>query len=80
MSDDPKPLPRVERDPEDDHPVFYHSCTGIHAGWEDFGGKLPLGPNGWQWQPDGSLRPSIECLECLCHGFWDGPENGWRSV
>ena len=68
-----KALPRVERDPVDDHPVFFHPCTGIHAGWEDIGGKLPLGPAGWEWQADGSLSPSIECLECGTHGFWRAP-------
>jgi hypothetical protein len=76
-----KPLPRVERDPDDDHPLFFHECTGVHAGWSDIGGKLPLGPDGWQWQEDGSLRPSIQCLEgCGTHGFWDGPERGWRPA
>jgi hypothetical protein len=80
MSSDPgRPLPRVERDPEDDHPLFFHACTGVHADWENFGGKLPLGPDGWQWQADGSLSPSIECLECGCHGFWRG-EQGWVSA
>jgi hypothetical protein len=75
------PLPRVERDPEDDHPLFFHACTGVHAGWENFGAKLPLGPDGWQWQADGSLTPSIQCLEgCGTHGFWDGPERGWRPA
>lgn len=73
------PFPRVERDPVDDHPVFFHHCNRDPK-WDRFGGKLPLGPDGWQWQQDGSLRPSIECLECGTHGFWDGPERGWRSV
>jgi hypothetical protein len=75
-----KPLPRVERDSDDNHPVFFHACTGLHAGWEDIGGKLPLGADGWQWRPDGSLTPSIRCLECGTHGFWDGPAKGWREV
>lgn len=85
MMSEPKPLPRVERDPDDDHPVFFHECT---APWlrEDspsrrLGAKLPLGPDGWQWQADGSLTPSIQCLEgCGTHGFWDGPERGWRPA
>ena len=83
MTDAPKPLPRVERDPDDDHPVFFHHCT---APWlrddspsRRLGGKLPLGPDGWQWQADGSLTPSIQCLECGCHGFWRG-EQGWTSA
>ncbi len=78
-----KPLPRVERDPDDGHPVFFHRCT---APWLDdssefsrIGGKLPLGPDGWQWQPDGSLTPSIECLECGTHGFWR-VDAGWVSA
>lgn len=74
------PLPRVERNPDDDHPVFFHRCTDTHTLSADIGGNLPLGPDGWQWQADGSLTPSIECLECGTHGFWDGPERGWRPA
>lgn len=76
MNDAPsKPLPRVERDPDDDHPVFFHQCTDKHTLTNRLGGKLPLGPDGWQWQADGSLTPSIHCLECGCHGW--ATANGW---
>ena len=68
-------LPRVERDPDDNHPVFFHRCKDRDPEFERIGGKLPLGPDGWQWQPDGSLVPSINCLECGTHGFWTA--NGW---
>jgi hypothetical protein len=75
-----KPLPRVEHDPDDDHPLFFHLCTAPWltdaAEFARIGGKLPIGPDGWQWQPDGSLTPSIKCLECGCHGFWRGAA-GW---
>lgn len=73
-------MPRVEHCPDDpDHFLWFHACTEIHRKFDHVGGKLPLGPSRWQWQEDGSLRPSIKCLECQTHGFWDGP-GGWRAV
>lgn len=73
------PLPRVERDPDDGRPVFFHHCMDERdPEFDRIGGKLPLGPDGWQWQADGSLSPSIECQRCGTHGWHTAA--GWRSA
>lgn len=70
------PLPRVERDRVDGYPnpEFFHTCADgrVHRTF------LPLGPDGWAWQDDGSLEPSVNCEACHTHGFWTA--NGWISV
>ncbi len=70
----PGPFPRIEHHDELPNPVFFHECTDDRARRT----VLPLGPDGWQWHQDGSLTPSIRCLECDAHGWWTA--EGWREA
>lgn len=65
------PLPRVERDDEYPNPLFFHACTDGRV-LRTF---LPLGAEGWAWQDDGALVPSVHCHACGCHGWWTA--DGW---
>ena len=37
-----------------------------------------IGHDGWQWQDDGSLEPSVNCGDCGTHGWWTS--TGWRKA
>lgn len=66
-----KPLPRVERDPDNDHPVFFHVCDGTARRT-----ILPLNhETGWWWTDDGDLMPSVHCTTCGTHGW--AKAGGW---
>lgn len=68
--------PVVLRDPEDpEYALFTHVCER----GELFTSRLPtFGPGGWWWESE-NLRPSIKCLNCGAHGWWDGSA-GWRRA
>jgi hypothetical protein len=62
-------LPRVERHEDGEHPVFFHDCAGTvrHT-------ILPIGQQGWTWQDDDTLTPSVHCHTCGTHGWWRNGE------
>jgi Family of unknown function (DUF6527) len=67
-------LPGVEVAEDGQGVEFIHVCTSFVRR-----ARLPLGADGWSWDPETqTVSPSIHCLTCDTHGFW---ENGkWRSV
>lgn len=73
-------LPRVERT-EDGRALWIHVCSGISQPPHRIDATLPVGENGWRWEPDGSLTPSILCGNCGIHGFWiGGAAPYWRTA
>lgn len=69
-------LPWVQPDP--DEPAEYALFTHVCADGNQYTAVLPAsGPGAWWWEGK-ALRPSISCLECDCHGWWDG--DSWRPA
>jgi hypothetical protein len=67
-------LPRVDRD-EEGRPQFSHVCINVPVHRTTL---LLSQENGWWWQDENTLMPSIHCHRCDTHGWW---RNGvWEPV